>query len=378
MTLVAPGPGPATYPVPHGAEQGGVVSRVTLQTIADKVGVSRMTVSNAFSRPDQLSAQMRETILAAAADLGYVGPDPSARALARGTTGAVGVLLTESVGTAFLDPMAAAFFGAVAEELAPTGMAVVLLPSTGSEGRIPARDIPMDGALVYGCAGEYPAVDWLVKRRLPLVFIDGDPVGSGSSTVHLDERHGSRLGAQHLLDLGHRRIAVLTMNPDTEPGWAPADAPTGSNFVARERLAGWVEGLSDAGVTPAVMQVRDNAEPDAAEGARALFEGPQIPTGVLCFSDLMAAAVVHAAEDAGLRVPEDVSVVGFDDSPLARRLRPALTTVHQDFDAKGKAAAHALTSAIARSRKGTPPEAEQHRVLVDLVVRDSTAAPPVG
>jgi DNA-binding LacI/PurR family transcriptional regulator len=73
-----------------------------------------------------------------------------------------------------------------------------------------------------------------------------------------------------------------------------------------------------------------------------------------------------------------VSVVGFDDSPLARRLRPALTTVHQDFDAKGKAAAHALTSAIARSRKGTPPEAEQHRVLVDLVVRDSTGAPPVG
>ena len=124
MIASPPGPAPATYPVPHGAEQGGVVSRVTLQTIADQVGVSRMTVSNAFSRPDQLSAEMRRTILAAAADLGYVGPDPSARALARGTTGAVGVLLTESLGTAFLDPIAAAFFGAVAEELAPTGLAV--------------------------------------------------------------------------------------------------------------------------------------------------------------------------------------------------------------------------------------------------------------
>src|SRR6218665_3021073 len=126
----------ATYPVPHGAEQGAVVpaaphepelrtntpadggdlvARVTLQTIADRVGVSRMTVSNAFSRPDQLSAEMRRTILDAAAELGYVGPDPSARALARGTTGAVGVLLTESVGAAFRDPIAAAFFGAVAE-----------------------------------------------------------------------------------------------------------------------------------------------------------------------------------------------------------------------------------------------------------------------
>ncbi|WP_235520800.1 LacI family DNA-binding transcriptional regulator [Cellulomonas sp. Leaf395] len=348
---------------------------MTLQTIADRVGVSRMTVSNAFSRPDQLSAEMRRTILAAAADLGYVGPDPSARALARGTTGAVGVLLTESVGTAFLDPMAAAFFGAVAEELAPTGMAVVLLPSTGSEGTIPARDIPMDGALVYGCAGDYPAVDWLVKRKLPLVFVDGDPV-EGASSVLLDERHGSRLGAQHLLDLGHRRIAILTMSKDATPRWAPDAASISSNFVARERQAGWVETLAGAGVTPIVMGVHDNVEPDVSEGARALLAGPDRPTAVLCFSDLMAAAVVHAAENAGLRVPEDLSVVGFDDSPLSRRLRPALTTVHQDFDAKGKAAAAALTSSISRFRAGVAPAPEQHRIPVDLVVRDSTAPPP--
>ncbi len=374
MIASPPGPAPATYPVPHGAEQGGVVSRVTLQTIADRVGVSRMTVSNAFSRPDQLSAEMRRTILAAAADLGYVGPDPSARALARGTTGAVGVLLTESLGTAFLDPIAAAFFGAVAEELAPTGLAVVLLPSTSSEGMIPARDIPMDGALVYGCAGDYPAVDWLVKRRLPLVFVDGEPVAEASSVL-LDERHGARLGAQHLLDLGHTRIGVFTMNSTEPPGWAPDPASAGSGFVARERQIGWVETLRAAGVTPVVMEVHDNAEPYVSEGARALLDGPDRPTAVLCFSDLMAAAVVHAAEELGLRVPEDLSVVGFDDSPLARRLRPALTTVHQDFAAKGKAAAAALTSSIARFRAGVAPEPEEHRILVDLVVRDSTAPP---
>ena len=240
MTAGPPGPAPATYPVPHGAEQGGVMSRVTLQTIADRVGVSRMTVSNAFSRPDQLSAEMRRTILAAAAELGYVGPDPSARALARGTTGAVGVLLTESMGTAFRDPIAAAFFGAVAEGLAPTGMAVVLLPSTSSEDTIPARDIPMDGALVYGCAGDYPAVDWLVKRQLPLVFVDGEPVGtrpacsSTSSTAR-------GWAPEHLLALGHRRIGILTMNPAVRagsragrrpppgPGSSPAsDRPAGS------------------------------------------------------------------------------------------------------------------------------------------------------
>lgn len=353
------------------------MSRVTLQTIADRVGVSRMTVSNAFSRPDQLSAQMRRTILAAADDLGYVGPDPSARALARGTTGAVGVLLTESIGTAFLDPIAAAFFGAAAEGLAPTGMAVVLLPSTSSEDTIPARDIPMDGALIYGCAGDYPAVGWLVKRKLPLVFIDSAPV-AGASSVLLDERHGARLGARHLLDLGHRRIGILTMNARVRAELAADPATAGSGYVARERQIGWVEELADAGVTPVVMEVRDNSEPYVSEGARLLLAGDDRPTAVLCFSDLMAAAIVNAAEDLGLRMPEDLSVVGFDDSPLAQRVRPALTTVQQDFVAKGKAAAAALTSSISRFRAGLAPAPEQHRILVDLVVRDSTAPPADG
>lgn len=351
------------------------MSRVTLQTIADRVGVSRMTVSNAFSRPDQLSAEMRRTILAAADDLGYVGPDPSARALARGTTGAVGVLLTESIGTAFLDPIAAAFFGAAAEGLAPTGMAVVLLPSTSSDDAIPARDIPMDGALVYGCAGDYPAVGWLVKRKLPLVFIDSAPVADASSVL-LDERHGARLGARHLLDLGHRRIGILTMNAGVRAELAANPAAAGSGYVARERQIGWVDELADAGVTPVVMEVRDNSEPYVSEGARLLLAGDDRPTAVLCFSDLMAAAIMNAAEDLGLRMPEDLSVVGFDDSPMAQRVRPSLTTVHQDFVAKGKAAAAALTSSISRSRAGLAPAPETHRILVDLVVRDSTAPPP--
>jgi DNA-binding LacI/PurR family transcriptional regulator len=253
-------------------------------------------------------------------------------------------------------------------------MAVVLLPSTGSEGMVPARDIPMDGALVYGCAGDYPAVDWLVRRKLPLVFVDGEPV-AGASSVLLDERHGARLGAEHLLALGHRRIGILTMNPTVPPGFAPDPSAAGSGFVARERQAGWMATLDAAGVTPLVMEVHDNTEPYISEGARALLTADERPTAVLCFSDLMAAAVVHAAEELGLRVPEDLSVVGFDDSPLARRLRPALTTVHQDFVAKGRAAAAALTASIARFRAGDAPAPDQHRILVDLVVRDSTAPP---
>jgi DNA-binding LacI/PurR family transcriptional regulator len=149
--------------------------RVTLQTIADRLGVSRMTVSNAFSRPDQLSSALRQRILATADKLGYVGPDPAGRALARGTTGAVGVLLTDSLPYAFSDDVATRFLGAIADELAPTGLALTLLTSSDrTDGVVPPRDIAIDGALVYSCRKESAARDWLMRRRLPIVFVDQD------------------------------------------------------------------------------------------------------------------------------------------------------------------------------------------------------------
>src|SRR3954452_36970 len=127
------------------------MARVTLQSIADRVGVSRMTVSNAFSRPDQLSASLRERNVDAAEEVGYLGPDPGGRALARGRTGAVGIVLTDSVQTAFADDVATEFLGAIASGLAPTGLALTLLAAQETSGVVPARDVAMDGALVYHC-----------------------------------------------------------------------------------------------------------------------------------------------------------------------------------------------------------------------------------
>ena len=351
------------------------MARVTLQTIADSVGVSRMTVSNAFSRPDQLSAELRRTILAAAGQLGYVGPDPAARALARGTTGAVGVLLTESVGSAFSDPIAAGFFGALAEELAPTGLALSLLPSLESAETIPARDIPMDGALVYACAGDTAAIDWLVRRRLPLVFVDQAPT-PGASSVLLDDRTGSSAAAQHLVDLGHRRVALLAFSTNGRTGDLADPADAGSGYVSRERVGGWLGPLERAGAQIIAVELGVNSEQDAAEAAHRLLERPDRPTAFLCFSDLMAWGVLHAARDLGLRVPEDVSVVGFDDSALATRVRPTLTTVRQDLVAKGRAAALALTAAIARDRSRSAAAPEHIRVATELVVRESTGPAP--
>ncbi len=351
------------------------MARVTLQTVADRVGVSRMTVSNAFSRPDQLSAELRRRILAAADELGYVGPDPAARALARGTTGAVGVLMKDSVGAAFDDDVATGFFAAVAGELAPTGLALTLLPSNGSADLVPARDIAMDGALVYSCAGDSPALQWLIKRKLPLVFVEQPPV-AGADSVVLDDQGGAGAAAEHLLGLGHRHLGLLTIAWSRPAGIMADPRLAGDGYVSTERVAGWLDVIEAAGARVTAVQTHTNSERDAYDGALLMLDRDDRPTGVLCFSDLMAWGVIHAAHDLGLRVPEDVSVVGFDDSPLASRIRPALTTIRQDAAAKGRAAASALTAAIERARTDEPHEPQQVRLPAELVVRLSTAPPP--
>jgi DNA-binding LacI/PurR family transcriptional regulator len=348
---------------------------VTLQTIADRVGVSRMTVSNAFSRPDQLSAGLRDRILAAAGELGYVGPDPSARALARGTTGAVGIVLTDSLRYAFTDLVATRFLGAIAEELAPTGLALTLLSATGTRDVVPARDVAMDGALVYSCDPTSPAVDLLTRRGLPLVFIDQDPV-QGVPSVNVADRAGARAAAEHLLGLGHRRIGLLMSGLHGPHGLADAAARPTDGYASRERLAGWLDALGPAGAELTVVRVRDAGVTEVGAGARLLLEGPDRPTAVLCFSDAVALGVVDTARGLGLSVPEDLSVAGFDDSPAALRFRPALTTVRQDVEAKGRAAVVALIGAIRALAEGRPAPAGHLLLPTELVVRDSTRPAP--
>ena len=347
------------------------MGRVTLQTIADRVGVSRMTVSNAFSRPDQLSLELRERILSAADELGYAGPDPSARALARGTTGAVGVLLTDSLRHAFTDEVATTFLGAIAEELAPTGLALTLLSASDHAGTIPARDVPMDGALVYSCNTESTAVDWLMRRKLPIVFIDQVPA-PGVPSINIDDRSGARAAAQHLVDLGHRKVGIISANIDGAGGIV-VDPLAATNHVTRQRMLGWLDALHGAGFEPTVAQENPTDVSRDYDAAQVLLDLPDRPTAILCFSDVIAYGVVQAAHARGLTVPDDLSVVGFDDNPLATRMRPALTTVRQDVAAKGHAAAAALTAAIARSRHGTSTRVRHVLLPTELVIRDSTA-----
>jgi DNA-binding LacI/PurR family transcriptional regulator len=377
-------PSPLTWVTVEGeetstAEGREAVARVTLQTIADRVGVSRMTVSNAFSRPDQLSPALRRRILAAAEELGYAGPDPAARALARGSTGAIGVLLTDSLHVAFTDEIATSFLAAVAAELAPTGLALTLLTtSPDQQDVIPARDVAIDGALIYSCDPSSAGTAWLVRRKLPIVLVDQAPQ-PGLRSVNIDDRGGARAAAQLLVDLGHRRIGILSTSA-VGPFGELAD-PLSDEFshVTRQRLAGWLDALHPAGIKPTVLQQPPYSPAEEIAAAHQLLESVDRPTAILCFSDAIARNVVQVAQEIGLRVPEDLSVVGFDDSPLAARLRPALTTVRQDVAAKGRAAVAALTAEIGRVRgSGTaasPPMDAELLLPTELVVRDSTAAP---
>jgi DNA-binding LacI/PurR family transcriptional regulator len=344
------------------------VPRVTLKTVAERVGVSPMTVSNAFSRPDQLSAALREKILATAAELGYVGPDPAARTLARGATGTVGILFHGTPRHALSDEFSALFLAVIAEELGRGGLALTLLPNAGTVDVVPVRDVAMDGAIVYSCSPHETSLEWLRRRRLPLVLVD-QPGEDDFPSVNVDDRAGARAAAAHLVGLGHRRIAVLTAGPEVV-------AAPGDWFVPQERMRGWRDVLEPAGIVPVVRYADKTGDEEGLVAARELLADR--PTAVLCFSDALAMDVVRAAVEAGVRVPDELSVVGFDDTPLARRLSPALTTVRQDVVEKGTRAASELVAAVRARRSGDVSPVRHHVLATELVVRGSTAPPAPG
>jgi DNA-binding LacI/PurR family transcriptional regulator len=340
------------------------MAKVTLQSVADEVGVSRMTVSNAFSRPDQLSAELRTRILDAADRLGYVGPDPAARALARGRVGSVGLLLKGSLSEAFEDQVSAELVASIADRLTDRGLALTVLTPPTDEAFVPARDVAIDAALVYTCEPRSADVEWLGRRGLPVVAVDQD-LGADVPNVCVDDRDGSRRGAQHLLELGHRRIGILALGvPD-----AHGDLVESDSYPTQMRLAGWRDVLTEAGVEPVVVLAPFEPRDATVAAARELVTEHDV-TAVLCFSDVFAAAVVRAAEDAGKRVPEDLSVVGYDDNPLAARHRPPLTTIRQDVSGKGRHAADLLVDLL-QGRS-----AASELMPATLVVRGSTAPAP--
>lgn len=338
---------------------------VTLQTIADELGVSRTTVSNAFVRPDQLSNQLREMIHDTARKLGYAGPDPAARVLRRGKSNVLGVVLTDSIEFALGD----AYYGALLKGLAvaaeAAGMALLLITKQTQQHE-GLRQAVVDSICACTLHDDSPAIDVLLERGVPTVFVDGPKI-DGIGFVGIDDRAAMTDSVNHVLELGHSRVAILSYEFwPTQIGPIRGDRlAAAGDRVVRERAQGALAALAARGLEPTHLHdVGRSRRSSVRPIARAILEEEQRPTAVVCLSDQVALGVLDAASDLGLRVPEDLSVVGFDDIPAAEAA--GLTTIAQPSMEKGAAAFNILRSGGA-----------DHVLLSHtLVVRNSTGPAP--
>jgi len=327
--------------------------------------VSKTAVSFAFNAPERLSAETAGRIRDVADSLGY-RPNPLARMLTQSETMTLGVLTPQALGVMFANPFFAQFSGGVADAAAELGYELHFIsPLHGSLGLAMVRTT-VDGVVAIGLSAAHPEVGQIEAAGLPMVLVDSDDL-SGRGSVVVDDEAGARAAAEHLLTLGHREILVLAVD-----GPASETAGPRARGVMERRLAAYRSALAGAGV---VLE-QDHVVACAAtiDGGRAAFRGAWAagvrPTGVLAMSDAMAIGAIRAARQHGLHVPEDLSVVGFDDIELAADLDPALTTVHQPIREKGVTAVRLLVSAISDG-------GGSKRVTLEtrLVVRASTAAP---
>lgn len=342
--------------------------------------MSAMTVSNAYNRPDQLSAGLRQRVFDTARRLGYPGPDPLARGLRRGRAGALGLVYDSRLSYAVRDPAAVAFLGGVSEAAEAARLGLLLVPGTAPEQRDAAAvgRALVDGLIVYSVAAGDALVTAALERRRPTVIVD-QPRARGVPFVGIDDRAAAREAAEHLIGLGHRRMAVVSfaLSPDGRRGPAGAGRRRGARYpVTRARLAGYADALEAAGLPSSETPVYECPGSSAALGhdaARALLGERPRPTALLATSDQLALGAVEAARELGLAVPRDLSVVGFDDVPAASAAAPPLSSVHQDHAEKGRLAAETLL-ALLRGEEAPRTRRVPHR----LVIRASTGPPRSG
>ena len=348
------------------------MARPRIDDVARRAGVSKTSVSFAFNQPENLNAATRDRILAAAAELGY-RPSPIARRLARRRTDQIGLVVPQSTHDIFANPFLPELVRGIGDVCDTEGIAVVIVPPVGGSIARAADAALVDGLILLGLVPNHPDLVEIRRSGTPLVGLDIDDL-TGFDVISIADAEGARQAAVHLAALGHRDIAVVLIaeHPDS-----PVDEQHG---ISARRLSGIRSGFG----VPANADERDDgalrlrvlSTTVSDEGGRAafttLFADGAPPTAVMTMSDVTAIGVMQAAIDAGLSIPEDLSIVGFDDIPAASWTTPRLTTVHQPIREKGRRAAHRLIEAI---RSGS-----EHRPVVEvlptrLVVRGSTAPP---
>lgn len=345
-----------------------------MAALAAELGVSRTTVSNAYNRPDQLSSELRERVLAAARRLGYPGPDPVARSLRTRQAGAVGLLLTEALSYAFQDPAAIGFLEGLAMACEDAGRGLLLVPASpeADERKTTAtvHQAAVDGFVVYSVPDDDPSFAAVLQRPLPVVVCD-QPQIAGVDHVGIDDRAAMRSLGDHLVGLGHRRIGVVCMRlgRDHHDGFVNVQRQRAARFhVQRVRLAGLADAFSavplDWNAVPVVERFDHTISSGASATSELLDRDPRL-TAIVCTSDILALGALREIRRRGRRVPEDFTVTGFDGVPEAERA--GLTTVSQPVLEKGRAAGQLL---LDRSQ----PKNRTVMLPTDLVIR-ATSGP---
>lgn len=329
----------------------------TLASLAAELGVSRTTVSNAYNRPDQLSPELRRRVLETARRLGYPGPDPVARSLRTRRAGAVGVLLTENLAYAFRDPAALRFLEGLSLACEDAGQGLHLVPANPEREDVAAvHRAGVDGFVVYSVPDDDPHLAAVLERPVPTVVCDQPHLGN-VDRVGIDDRSAMTEVAEHLIELGHRRVGVLCMRLGRRRNddFAPLDRQRGAHFhVQRSRLAGLAGAFEAVGVEWGGVPVAERFDHTVASGqsgaAQLLDRDPQL-TALVCTSDILAIGALAEAKRRGLRVPEDLSITGFDGVAEAEQL--GLTTVRQPMLEKGRAAGRLLMDTAEPGRPRT-------------------------
>ncbi|MHC5794576.1 substrate-binding domain-containing protein [Lacisediminihabitans sp. FW035] len=343
-------------------------ARPNLAAVAALAGVSPSTASLAFSGSGPISAATRERVLAAAAQLDYAGPDPRAQSLRRGRSGIIGVVIEDRLRDAFRDPMNIAMLDGIADETGSLGAGLLLLTENG-EGAASIRNAPVDAVVLIGCSTSLAAqVEIFRQRGIALVAIEAEPMDDVLA-IDLDNRQSTRTLASHLAELGHRRVSLVTLPLDaarTRGLLTEAAITASTGFTALERIRGAREVFAGA---PGVMASVSSIEEGLTAGLAILSDPFERPTAVIAQSDLLAVGVIRAAEQLGLAVPAELSVVGFDGVKLDGVAPYDLTTMVQPAVEKGRAAGRGVIALLGG----------EHPARVSFTARfhrGTTTAPP--
>lgn len=319
--------------------------KLTLKEVSKHLGVSTATVSNAFNRPDQLSAKLRERILEQCKVLGYHGPNLAARSLRKGESGVIGVMLADSLVYSFKDQMAHQLLQGISQVLAEHEKQLLLLFSGSDTAHQSSAESLPDGFIFYG-APQGQSFERILPRGKPIVTVDFAQEQVGS--VNIDNHQAACDVARHALyepALSVAIIGIRLLPSDRVCRLLPEDLNLNSPEISRQRLKGYLQAAEEAQCSVSasdIWHIPVNSDELAMVAAKEVLQRSPQPQVVLCMTDRIALAVLRLAKQQGIAVPQQLVVVGFDDLEAAASADVQLTTVSQQSEAKGRLAAQML------------------------------------